>query len=284
MTFLPHAHTALARPAPPLKRRRRTATSVLAGDFDPRPQRDILTSLLNGVKPYRPPMTQGELREKEARREKRREREQMEEARRLERRNEIVTQRENTKIKTNHREKTSSSSKYQSHNAHGRKDFWSGRPSIGSDVTPDDLSDHSSYISHPSSKRPYTPPDDEMESHAIDGPSHQRLDPNAHSARRPGRPAKKRRSHISHERYGLDGQPNPEMESGESHVRKEPRKRVAHRKGWKGWVAFDELDPEATPDPTKLIELDRAVVLEDRRTRSGKNFDAIGEGKDTWVN
>ena len=34
---------------PPHKRRRRTATSVLAGDFDPRPPRDVLTSLLNGV-------------------------------------------------------------------------------------------------------------------------------------------------------------------------------------------------------------------------------------------
>ncbi len=33
------------------KRRRRTATSVLAGNFDPRPlaARDVLTSLLNGV-------------------------------------------------------------------------------------------------------------------------------------------------------------------------------------------------------------------------------------------
>jgi hypothetical protein len=37
---------------PPHKRRRRTATSVLAGDFDPRPPRDVLTSLLNGVPRY----------------------------------------------------------------------------------------------------------------------------------------------------------------------------------------------------------------------------------------
>ncbi|VDB90979.1 unnamed protein product [Peniophora sp. CBMAI 1063] len=35
----------------PLKRRRRTATSVMAGDFDPRPRRDVLTSVLNGVPP-----------------------------------------------------------------------------------------------------------------------------------------------------------------------------------------------------------------------------------------
>jgi hypothetical protein len=36
---------------PPFKRRRRTATSVCAGDFDPRPHRDVLTSVLNGVPP-----------------------------------------------------------------------------------------------------------------------------------------------------------------------------------------------------------------------------------------
>jgi hypothetical protein len=36
----------------PHKRRRRTATSVLAGDFDRRPPRDVLTSLLNGVPRY----------------------------------------------------------------------------------------------------------------------------------------------------------------------------------------------------------------------------------------
>jgi hypothetical protein len=39
---------------PPHKRRRRTATSVFAGDFDPRPPRDVLTSLLNGVPRYAP--------------------------------------------------------------------------------------------------------------------------------------------------------------------------------------------------------------------------------------
>ncbi|KZV60104.1 hypothetical protein PENSPDRAFT_671904 [Peniophora sp. CONT] len=35
----------------PLKRRRRTATSVMAGDFDAKPRRDVLTSVLNGVPP-----------------------------------------------------------------------------------------------------------------------------------------------------------------------------------------------------------------------------------------
>ncbi|KAF7344612.1 Mitochondrial GTPase 1 [Mycena sanguinolenta] len=41
-------------PMKPLKRSRRTATAILAGDFDVRPQRDVLTSLLNGVGPYTP--------------------------------------------------------------------------------------------------------------------------------------------------------------------------------------------------------------------------------------
>jgi hypothetical protein len=80
----------------------------------------------------------------------------------------------------------------------------------------------------------------------------------------------------------------PDVRSSEdpsidSSLRREPKKRVAHKKGWKGWVAYDELKPEEAPNPDKLIELDRAIILEDRRTRSGKNFDAISEGKDTWV-
>jgi hypothetical protein len=55
------------------------------------------------------------------------------------------------------------------------------------------------------------------------------------------------------------------------------KKRPATRKGWKGWV-------EGSPPPSqKLIKLDDVQVLEERRTRSGKSFDAIGLGKDSWV-
>jgi hypothetical protein len=71
MAFLPHTHIALKHPPPPLKRRRRTATAVLAGNFDFRPRVDVLTSVLNGVKPYRPPMSEEELKQKEEEREKR---------------------------------------------------------------------------------------------------------------------------------------------------------------------------------------------------------------------
>jgi hypothetical protein len=41
---------------------------------------------------------------------------------------------------------------------------------------------------------------------------------------------------------------------------------------------------EGSPPPSeKLINLDAVKVLEERRTRSGKSFDAIGLGKDSWV-
>jgi hypothetical protein len=52
---------------------------------------------------------------------------------------------------------------------------------------------------------------------------------------------------------------------------------VAVKKGWKGWV-------EGSPPPSeKLINLDAVPVLQERRTRSGKSFDAIGVGKEGWV-
>ncbi|KAJ7475622.1 hypothetical protein B0H11DRAFT_2158494 [Mycena galericulata] len=49
-----------------------------------------------------------------------------------------------------------------------------------------------------------------------------------------------------------------------------PRKpRPAAKKGWKGWV-------EGSPPPSeKLINLDAVPIFQGRRTRSGKNFDAI---------
>ena len=61
-------------------------------------------------------------------------------------------------------------------------------------------------------------------------------------------------------------------------VQKKPRKkRPAARKGWKGWV-------EGSPPPSeKLINLDSVTVLAERKTRSGKSFDAIGAGRDGWV-
>jgi len=59
---------------------------------------------------------------------------------------------------------------------------------------------------------------------------------------------------------------------------KPPRKkRVAARKGWKGWVEGE------LPESKKLINLDVAPTYAERKTRSGKCFDAIAEGKEHWV-
>ncbi|KAJ7498374.1 hypothetical protein B0H11DRAFT_1856318 [Mycena galericulata] len=62
------------------------------------------------------------------------------------------------------------------------------------------------------------------------------------------------------------------------HPRPPPRPskpRIVARKGWKGWV-------EVSPPPSeKLISL--ALVLPGRRTRNGKNFDAIWVAKDGWI-
>ncbi|RDX47218.1 hypothetical protein OH76DRAFT_1406095 [Lentinus brumalis] len=59
--------------------------------------------------------------------------------------------------------------------------------------------------------------------------------------------------------------------------KRERKKRPAARKGWKGWV-------EGSPPPSeKLINLDRATVLPERKTRSGKNFDAVAAGREGWV-
>ena len=67
------------------------------------------------------------------------------------------------------------------------------------------------------------------------------------------------------------------VESQTPTVKKERKKRVAARKGWKGWV-------EGSPPPSeKLINLDTVQVLTERKTRSGKSFDAIGAGRDGWV-
>ena len=60
-------------------------------------------------------------------------------------------------------------------------------------------------------------------------------------------------------------------------IKRERKKRPAAKKGWKGWV-------EGSPPPSeKLINLDAVPVLQERRTRSGKNFDGVGLGKDGWV-
>ncbi|EIN08452.1 hypothetical protein PUNSTDRAFT_52850 [Punctularia strigosozonata HHB-11173 SS5] len=235
----------------PVKRQRRTATSVLAGDFDPLPQRDVLTSLLNGVGIYQ----EVEMTQETRRARKKEKRERDKEKRRGQREKEKQA-----------RAASGSSSVEPSAKARGKQPqhphqptaapstsaFWRARPAIhiatnqrtmsvtpppmphspGSTPEPDDTD---TITSRTSSKRPRTPDDDESIGRAASPPP-----------------------------------PEPKPP-------KQKKKRVAARKGWKGWV-------EGSPPPSeKLINLDQVVVLNERRTRSGRMFDGVAPGPQNWV-
>ncbi|KAI6148661.1 hypothetical protein BKA82DRAFT_18461 [Pisolithus tinctorius] len=241
----------------PFKQRRRTATDVLAGNFDLRPPRDVLTSLLNGVGPYKEVE-----KDEEMRRSRRREKEKEKDRERREREREkkraaLATADERPSAdppSTSHLPPPASAQAISAQSAQPSS-FWrargsSQRPTINIatnqrsvSVTPPPMASSprstpgpssSSVTSRTSSKRPRTPCDDGPIDEAIVATS-----PPSHP------PPRKRR--------------------------------VAVRKGWKGWV-------EGSPPPSeKLINLDIVPVLHERRTRSGKSFDAIGVGKETWV-
>ncbi|TFY50584.1 hypothetical protein EVG20_g11439 [Dentipellis fragilis] len=240
---------------PSCKRQRRTATSVLAGEFDPRPTRDVLTSLLNGVPVY----ADVERAEQEMMEKKRKEK----------------SERDKGKSKAKPGPKPRDRLPTVEGDLPATPDAttpiirapsrppaisapiplsWGARPAIqlqatqrSISVTPPPMPSSppttpgpsiSSSTSRTSSKRPHTPTDgyDSFRTRDFDSKSPQ-----------PGVP---------------------------HHQRK---KRVAVRKGWKGWV-------EGSPPPSqKLINLDSVPILHERRTRSGKNFDGIGLGQDGWV-
>ncbi|KAI5996210.1 hypothetical protein EDD15DRAFT_2387232 [Pisolithus albus] len=224
----------------PFKQRRRTATDVLAGNFDIRPPRDVLTSLLNGVGPYKVVEKDEEMR-RSRKRDKERERDKERREREKKRASLTTADKRPSADLRMHSAQTSS--------------FWrargtSQRPTINIatnqrsvSVTPPPMASSprstpgpssSSVTSRTSSKRPRTPYDD--------GPLDEPF------VVTPPPP-----------------QPPPR------------KKRVAVKKGWKGWV-------EGSPPPSeKLINLDVVPILHERRTRSGKSFDAIGVGKETWV-
>lgn len=241
---------------PPMKRRR-TATSVLAGDFDARQPRDVLTSLLNGVGPYE--RVEGTEEQRRARKLERMLQEREKDKRRPRKQN---TRKERVADSTPRVSAVgvAAASKKSQRSAsipvdavplvnNSTSSFWRTRgPAVVatrsvSPSPPPDLSPPptpgpsiSSTMSYGSSKRPHTPDDG----------------------------------------FSLTAQPirspTPMM------IRKERKKRPATRKGWKGWV-------EGSPPPSdKLINLDEAPIMTERRTRSGKNFDAISEGKDGWIN
>ncbi|KAF8265839.1 hypothetical protein EI94DRAFT_1734517 [Lactarius quietus] len=193
---------------PPHKRRRRTATSVFAGDFDPRPPRDVLTSLLNGVPRYAP-VESGEDLKRERRKDKKA------------------------------RERVKKRAK-----------------SAQDEPVNGELGAHLDTV----------PP-------IADAPLHSKdflFDPSSSSAWG-SRPV----LHLATTQRSVSVTPPPMPSSPPTTPG--PSSHLAPRKGWKGWV-------EGSPPPSeKLINLDAVQVLEERRTRSGKSFDAIGLGKDSWV-
>jgi len=240
------------------KRCRRSATAVMAGAFDPRPQRDVLTSLLNGVGPYKEVEgdEQDRLKRKQERKERRKQEKKRLKAERAQR--ELMDEAARKATVSGNIASSSSLVKIPPANKPTVSSFWGARPtilipsmqrSVSVSVSPSPtLSPRrlastpastpgpsiSSSTSRTSSKRPHTPADDET----------------------------------------LSSQPNNESASAPPRQRK---KRIATKKGWKGWV-------EGSPPPSnKLINLDSAVLLQDRRTRSGKNFDAISIGNQGWV-
>ena len=231
---------------------RRNATAVMVGTFDIRPQRDVLTSLLNGVGLYKAVERDEEARHKRKKEKREREKERKRAARAL---HKALLGDSNQHTSTDGNLASTSSLPQLPTASVSTSSFWRARPTIhipaiqrSVSVTPSPTSSPhpdftpgstpgpsiSSSISRTSSKRPRTPEDDE------DIGSQSRNQ----SAPLPAPPRKKR---------------------------------VAVKKGWKGWV-------EGSPPPSeKLINLDAPVLQQQRRTRSGKNFDAIGVGKESWV-
>jgi len=239
----------------PREHRRRDATAVMAGRFDPLPERDVLTSCLNHIGPYLEVEKDEEERHKRKQEKKQREKEKRRKAK-------AETKAAARRLKEQMGDAVSAhastggifagpSSLTPIASSSSSKCFT--RPTIhipaiqrSVSVTPSPPSSPhfvasspgstpgpsiSSSTSRTSSKRPRTPDDDEM----------------------------------------LDEDQTTQSES------RPRKKRAAVKKGWKGWV-------EGSPEPSeKLINLDAVPILHERRTRSGKNFDAIGVGKEGWV-
>ncbi|KAF9652612.1 hypothetical protein BDM02DRAFT_3109194 [Thelephora ganbajun] len=240
-------------------RHRRTATTVLAGYFDPRPAaRDVLTSVLNGVPPYKE-VEKDQLSRRDKKKEKRerdRERKRAKAAERLRQKAEKAAL-SAPQVQPDKYPSTSASQTVETPTPQPLPPktslFWRARPTIhiatnqrSTSVTPPPMPSSppvasprstpgpaSSVTSHTSSKRPRTPDDDED------------LDLDTFKESMRARPPRK--------------------------------KRVAVRKGWKGWV-------EGSPPPSeKLINLDEVQVLTERKTRSGKSFDGVGLAKEDWI-
>jgi len=229
----------------PAKRMRRNATSVMAGAFDIRPARDVLTSLLNGVPPYYPA-------EKE------------EEARRI-RKQEKREKRERDKERRRQKALGMESGDVAGSSATPGPSTIGMRTDEPSAFIPTKL-----YASRPTIQFATC---SRERSESVTPPSPPPMPSSPYSTPGPSNSSSTSRTSSKRPRTPDDDEEFP-------HLPMEPRirkKRPPARKGWKGWV-------EGSPPPSeKLINLDAVPILQERRTRSGKNFDAIGVGKDGWV-
>lgn len=245
MAVLMSQHTKVA---PSLKRRRRNATAVLAGEFDPRPPRYVLTSLLNGV-----PANQAVESEEKTKRDKKKEKRERDRERK---RAKAAAAREMKEHGAVSGEASTSSTPAPAAIAPGKisisapvgqtlptaSSFWRARPAI--------------HIASMQRSVSVTPPPMPSSSASTPGPS---------TSSSTSRTSSKR-----------PFTPDDEEDIPVARPREPPKKRVAVKKGWKGWV-------EGSPPPSeKLINLDSVPVLQERKTRSGRAFDGVGQGKD-WV-
>lgn len=246
-------------PRPP--KRRRTATGVLAGNFDWQP-RDVLTSVLRGIDyhdmagRHRSGQRTSSNAQKYRRKIKRVDEDVVKEQ-------SLQTDKGKQKEVTDRGEvplidllmNTSSRGAAQrlGHINHRTASFWGGnssRPESARSVTP-------------------SPPPPELSPHpSTPGPSN--ANTSRGSSKRPRTP-----------------EPEVEVEPVVDVVQEAPpikirKKRAAAPKGWKGWVSI-ENDEQPPVISDKLIELDKAPVLKDRKLRSGKDFGAISIGEETWV-
>ncbi|KAG5340368.1 hypothetical protein J132_02979 [Termitomyces sp. J132] len=239
------------RPIHPPNKMRRTATAVMAGVFDVRPPRDAFTCLLNGVPRYKPVENEDESARKAEKR-KRKEQAVAAAAKRVSALDAAKLDAATATSYTNQRidiphTKTSG--------------FWPVEPLASSAV-------------RPSSARPRIELKTAQRSVSVTPPPTSPTLFLSTPASTPGPSDSSSTSRMSSKRPHT---PDDEDPLPPPQPKPRGRKKPAVRKGWKGWV-------EGSPPPSeKLINLDAVPVLQERRTRSGKSFDAIGIGKEGWV-
>ena len=242
-------------PRRPRMQRRRDATAVMAGLFDPLPERDILTSCLNHISPYYVVEKTEEERQRKKlekrQKDRDRKRRQREEARAADKRfQELAGLPAAHASSSSHTAGPSFLAQQPTASSSNRHVI---RPTIHIPAMQRSFSITPSPPSSPQFMRSCSPD-------STPGPSVSSSTSRTSS----------RRPHTPDDDEGLTLRPPTPSQ-------RPRKKRVAVKKGWKGWV-------EGSPEPSaKLINLDAVPVLRERRTRSGKNFDAIGVGKDSWI-